>query len=46
MKTEVAEIADGIFRLSTYVSDIAPPVGFTFNEFLITARHHAYWCWV
>lgn len=38
MKTEVAEIADGIFRLSTYVSDIAPPVGFTFNQFLIVAK--------
>ena len=38
MKTEVAEIADGIFRLSTFVSDIAPPAGFTFNQFLITAK--------
>ena len=38
MKTEVAEIADGIFRLSTYVSDIAPPVGFTFNQFFIVAK--------
>jgi flavorubredoxin len=38
MKTGVAEIADGIFRLSTFVPDIAPPVGFTFNQFLITAR--------
>ena len=38
MKTEVAEIADGIFRLSTFVPDIAPPAGFTFNQFLITAE--------
>lgn len=38
MQTDVAEIADGIFRLSTFVPDIAPPDGFTFNQFLITAR--------
>lgn len=38
MKTEVAPIADGIFRLSTFVPDIAPPAGFTFNQFLITAE--------
>lgn len=37
MQTEVAEIADGIFRLSTFVPDIAPPTGFTFNQFLIAA---------
>ena len=37
METKAAEIADGIFRLSTYVSDIAPPAGFTFNQFLIDA---------
>jgi flavorubredoxin len=35
MKTEVARIADDIFRLSTFVPDIAPPAGFTFNQFLI-----------
>ena len=35
METRIAEIADGIYRLSTYVSDIAPPDGFTFNQFLI-----------
>jgi flavorubredoxin len=38
MKTQVAEIADGIFRLSTFVPEIAPPAGFTFNQFLIRAR--------
>jgi len=38
MKTDVAEIADGIFRLSTFVPDIAPPAGFTFNQFLIVAE--------
>lgn len=35
METKIAEIADGIFRLSTFVPDIAPPVGFTFNQFLV-----------
>ena len=35
MQTKIAEIADGIYRLSTYVPDIAPPAGFTFNQFLI-----------
>jgi len=38
MQTDTAEIADGIFRLSTFVPDIAPPAGFTFNQFLITAK--------
>ncbi len=37
METTVAEIADGIYRLSTYVPDVAPPAGFTFNQFLIDA---------
>jgi flavorubredoxin len=35
VETKIAEIADGIYRLSTYVPDIAPPAGFTFNQFLI-----------
>ena len=35
METKVSEIADGIYRLSTFVPDIAPPAGFTFNQFLI-----------
>jgi flavorubredoxin len=35
METRIAEIADGIFRLSTHVPDIAPPAGFTFNQFLV-----------
>jgi flavorubredoxin len=35
MQTTIAEIADGIYRLSTYVPDIAPPTGLTFNQFLI-----------
>jgi flavorubredoxin len=35
MQTKVTEIADGIFRLSTFVPDMAPPAGFVFNQFLI-----------
>jgi len=35
METRVSEIANGIYRLSTYVPEIAPPAGFTFNQFLI-----------
>jgi flavorubredoxin len=37
METTAHEIAPGIFRLSTYVPEIAPPAGFTFNQFLIVA---------
>ncbi len=37
METRVDEIADGIYRLSTWVEDIAPPLGFTFNQFLVDA---------
>jgi hypothetical protein len=35
METKINEIASGIYRLSTFVPDIAPPAGFTFNQFLI-----------
>ncbi len=35
MQTRIHEIADGIYRLSTFVPDIAPPAGFTFNSFLV-----------
>jgi flavorubredoxin len=35
MTTDVNEIADGIFRISTYVPD-GPPGGGTFNQFLVT----------
>lgn len=35
METRISEVADGIFRLSTFVPDIAPPAGFTFNQFLV-----------
>ncbi len=37
METRISEIADGIYRLSTFVPDIAPPAGFTFNQFLVLA---------
>ena len=36
MKTEITEIADKIYRLSTLVPQIGPN-GFTFNQFLIDA---------
>jgi flavorubredoxin len=37
METKVDEIADGIYRLSTWIPDVAPPAGFTFNQFLVMA---------
>ncbi len=36
METRVDELADRIYRLSTFVSDIGP-TGFTFNQFLVDA---------
>ena len=36
LDTKVDEIAAGIFRLSTWVPEIAPTGGFTFNQFLST----------
>jgi flavorubredoxin len=36
MQTTVDEIADGIYRISTCIPDVAPG-GFTFNQFLVTA---------
>src|SRR5881227_2894826 len=36
MRTDVTEIADGIYRLSTFVPEIGP-TGFTFNQFLLDA---------
>ncbi|WP_431855357.1 hypothetical protein [Azospirillum sp.] len=38
METKVREIADGIYRLSMFVPEIAPPAGFTFNQFLVLAE--------
>jgi flavorubredoxin len=35
METRIDEIGDRIYRFSTYVPDIVPPAGFTFNQFLI-----------
>ena len=35
MEARVSEIADGVYRISAYVPDIAPPAGFTFNHFLV-----------
>ena len=37
METQLDEITEGIFRLSTFVPDIGP-AGFTFNQFLIQAE--------
>jgi flavorubredoxin len=37
MDTSVDEIADRIYRLSTFITDIGP-TGFTFNQFLIDAE--------
>jgi flavorubredoxin len=35
VQTKVDEIADGIYRFSTFVPEIAPPAGFAFNQFLV-----------
>lgn len=35
METRIAEVADGIYRLSVFVPEIAAPSGFTFNHFLV-----------
>ena len=35
METTIHEIAPDIFRLSTHIDEIAPPAGFSFNQFLI-----------
>jgi flavorubredoxin len=35
MHTRVDEIADGIYRFSTFVAEIEPPAGFVFNQFLV-----------
>jgi flavorubredoxin len=37
METRVHEIADGVFRLSTFAPEVTPD-GFTFNQFLIDAE--------
>ena len=35
VETKITEIADGIYRLCAHTMEIAPPAGFTFNQFLI-----------
>jgi len=35
MTTTLDEIADSIFRISTFVPEVAPPAGFAFNQYLI-----------
>jgi flavorubredoxin len=37
METRIDEIADRIYRLSTFVPETAPPAGINFNQFLIDA---------
>jgi flavorubredoxin len=37
MTTRIDEIADSLYRLSTFVPAIAAPAGFTFNQFLVVA---------
>jgi flavorubredoxin len=37
MDTRIDEIADRIYRFSSYVPEIAPPAGFTFNQYLVDA---------
>jgi hypothetical protein len=37
MQTQIDEIGDRIFRLSTFVPEIAPPDGFSICQFLIDA---------
>jgi flavorubredoxin len=39
MQPTVDEIADGIYRISTWVPDVSPD-GFTFNQFLVTGEEH------
>lgn len=38
MTTRVDEIADGIFRISTFLAEVAPPAGFAFNQYLVLAE--------
>jgi len=38
METRTDEIADGIYRISTMLSEVAPPAGFTMNQFLVDAE--------
>jgi flavorubredoxin len=42
METKINEIADGVYRLSTYVPEVTPD-GFTFNQYLIDAEEPMMW---
>jgi flavorubredoxin len=35
MESKTDAIADGVYRISTFVTTVAPPAGFTFNQFLV-----------
>jgi flavorubredoxin len=35
METTINEVAPDIYRLSTYIPEVAPPAGFTFNQFVV-----------
>src|SRR3569623_951453 len=37
LETRIDEIAANIYRLSTFVPEVAAPAGFTFNQFLLVA---------
>ncbi len=37
MSVRTDEVADGVFRLSTLVPEVAAPAGFTFNQYLLRA---------
>jgi hypothetical protein len=37
MDVRTDEIADRVYRFSTFVPEIAAPAGFTFNQYLIEA---------
>ena len=37
MQTRTDEIAESTYRISTHVPEIAPPAGFTFNQYLVVA---------
>ena len=37
METTTHEISDGIYRISTFIPEVAAPLGFTMNQFLVMA---------
>jgi len=41
MQTTLDEIADGMFRISTFVPEVGPD-GFTFNQFLWMRRSRCF----